>query len=181
VQILLESFTWGLSSGIPIMFMAACRWVADDSAARIRRGPWRWGDRSITRPASRKHALGASCCTITVSIVCWACCFTPAEAAGPLGLLGLFCAMAQLGVIVSAVTPLANHSREIDGRVIGIFMHLSTTICREERRPRFNRGKTAAIILERCWAFWRVPARLRRMMPPRKACVITTHSHGWPR
>jgi len=45
-----------------------------------------------------------------------------------LGLLGLFAAMAPLGMVISGHTILAQYSRELMAIVIGIFMHISTTI-----------------------------------------------------
>lgn len=45
-----------------------------------------------------------------------------------LGWLGLFAAMAPLGMFVSGHSALAHHSRELMAVVIGIFMHISTTI-----------------------------------------------------
>ncbi len=65
-----------------------------------------------------------------------------------LGFLGLFAAMAPLGVTISTITPLANHSRELMAVVIGIFMHISTTILFESSDGhRFNQRKTMAIVL----------------------------------
>lgn len=62
--------------------------------------------------------------------------------------LALFAAMAPLGMFISAHTPLANYSRELMAIVIGIFMHISTTILFEASDGhRFNFGKLAAIIL----------------------------------
>jgi zinc and cadmium transporter len=45
-----------------------------------------------------------------------------------LGWLGIFAAMAPLGMLISAHTSLAVYSRELMAFVIGIFMHISTTI-----------------------------------------------------
>jgi zinc and cadmium transporter len=65
-----------------------------------------------------------------------------------LGLLALFAAMAPLGMFVSAHTALVNCSRELMAVVIGIFMHIATTILFESSDVhRFNFGKLAAIIL----------------------------------
>jgi zinc transporter ZupT len=65
-----------------------------------------------------------------------------------LGYLGLFAAMAPLGVTISTFTPLADHSRELMAVVIGIFMHISTTILFESSDGhRFNQRKTMAIVL----------------------------------
>lgn len=64
------------------------------------------------------------------------------------GLLGLFAAMAPIGMSISAVTPLASYSRELTAFVIGIFMHISTTILFEASDiHRFNFAKLAAIII----------------------------------
>ena len=67
-----------------------------------------------------------------------------------LGLLGLFAAMAPLGMLVSSHTILSQpqYSRLLMGIVIGIFMHIATTILFESSDGhRFNRQKTVAIIL----------------------------------
>jgi hypothetical protein len=65
-----------------------------------------------------------------------------------LGLLGLFAAMAPIGMTLSAHTALANHSRELMAIVIGIFMHISTTILFESSDiHRFNFAKLTAIIV----------------------------------
>ncbi len=68
---------------------------------------------------------------------------------GPaLGLLGLFAAMAPLGMSISAHTALAAHTRELMAVVIGIFMHISTTILFESSDiHRFNLAKLGAIVL----------------------------------
>lgn len=64
------------------------------------------------------------------------------------GLLALFAVMAPLGMFISAHTPLAHYSRELMAIVIGIFMHISTTILFEASDAhRFNFAKLAAIIL----------------------------------
>src|SRR5207237_1410681 len=64
-----------------------------------------------------------------------------------LGLLGLFAAMAPLGMSLSSHTALAHHSRELMAIVIGIFMHISTTILFESSDiHRFNLAKLGAII-----------------------------------
>ena len=64
------------------------------------------------------------------------------------GLLGLFAAMAPLGLSVSAHTALASYSRELMAIVIGIFMHISTTILFESSDiHRFNVAKLGAIAL----------------------------------
>ena len=63
------------------------------------------------------------------------------------GVLLLFAAMAPLGMLISAHTPLANYSRELMAIVIGIFMHISTTILFEASDVhRFNFPKLAAIL-----------------------------------
>jgi zinc and cadmium transporter len=65
-----------------------------------------------------------------------------------LALLALFAAMGPLGMFVSSHTPLANYSRELMAIVIGIFMHISTTILFEASDVhRFNFAKLGAIIL----------------------------------
>lgn len=64
-----------------------------------------------------------------------------------MGLLGLFAAMAPLGMFISAHTGLAAHSRELMAVVIGIFMHISTTILFEASDVhRFNLAKLGAMI-----------------------------------
>ena len=63
-----------------------------------------------------------------------------------LALLGLFAAMAPLGLSLSAHTALAGNSRELMAFVIGIFMHISTTILFESSDiHRFNLAKLVAI------------------------------------
>jgi zinc transporter ZupT len=65
-----------------------------------------------------------------------------------LGGLGLFAAMAPLGLVISGHTVLAKHSRELMAVVIGIFMHIATTILFEaEEGHRIQRLKLAAIVL----------------------------------
>ncbi|MBM3876996.1 MAG: hypothetical protein FJ386_09795 [Verrucomicrobia bacterium] len=65
-----------------------------------------------------------------------------------LGFLGLFAAMAPLGMAVSGFTELAHHTRELTAVVIGIFMHISTTILFESSDGhRFNLQKVVAIVL----------------------------------
>jgi zinc transporter ZupT len=66
-----------------------------------------------------------------------------------LTLLGLFAAMAPLGMFLSGHVPfLAEHSRELMAVVIGIFMHISTTILFESGEVhRINVGKLVAIAL----------------------------------
>jgi hypothetical protein len=63
-------------------------------------------------------------------------------------LLALFAAMAPLGMLISSHTALAQHSRALMAIVIGIFMHISTTILFESSEiHRFHIAKLAAIIL----------------------------------
>jgi zinc transporter ZupT len=65
-----------------------------------------------------------------------------------LGWLAVFAAMAPLGMSVSAHTPLAQYSRELTAFVIGIFMHISTTILFESSDiHRFNIAKLGAILV----------------------------------
>lgn len=66
-----------------------------------------------------------------------------------LALLGVFAAMAPLGLGLSAHLPfLASHSRELMAVVIGIFMHISTTILFETSDiHRFNFVKLGAIVV----------------------------------
>lgn len=65
-----------------------------------------------------------------------------------IGWLAVFAAMAPLGMSVSAHTQLANYSRELTAFVIGIFMHISTTILFESSDVhRFNFAKLGAIII----------------------------------
>lgn len=63
-------------------------------------------------------------------------------------LLGVFAAMAPLGLSISAHSALAAHSRQLTAIVIGIFMHISTTILFESSEiHRFNLAKLAAILI----------------------------------
>jgi zinc and cadmium transporter len=66
-----------------------------------------------------------------------------------LALLGLFAAMGPLGMFLSGHVPvLAQHSRELMAIVIGIFMHIATTILFESGDVhRIHLGKLAAIVL----------------------------------
>jgi len=65
-----------------------------------------------------------------------------------LGLLGIFACMGPLGMTLSAHTFLAAHSRELMAVVIGIFMHISTTILFESSEiHRFHLAKLAAILI----------------------------------
>jgi zinc transporter ZupT len=64
-----------------------------------------------------------------------------------LALLGLFALMGPFGMALSAHTGLAAYSRGLMAFVIGIFMHIATTILFEASDiHRFNVGKLAAII-----------------------------------
>jgi zinc transporter ZupT len=63
-------------------------------------------------------------------------------------LLGVFAAMAPLGMALSSHTALASYSRLLMAFVIGIFMHISTTILFESSDiHRFNVAKLLAILL----------------------------------
>ncbi len=65
-----------------------------------------------------------------------------------LGWLGVFALMAPLGMFVSAHSTLAEHSRELMAVVIGIFMHMSTTILFETGdEHRINMRKMIAICI----------------------------------
>jgi zinc transporter ZupT len=65
-----------------------------------------------------------------------------------LAFLGMFALMAPIGMFLSSHTHLADYSRELTAFVIGIFMHISTTILFESSEThRFNFAKLAAIIL----------------------------------
>jgi zinc and cadmium transporter len=65
-----------------------------------------------------------------------------------LGLLAVFAAMAPLGMFLSANTDLAEYSRELMAFVIGIFMHIATTILFESSDiHRFNVAKLVAIFI----------------------------------
>ncbi len=62
--------------------------------------------------------------------------------------LALFAAMAPIGMTISGHSFLAHYSRELTAFVIGIFMHISTTILFESSDiHRFNLAKLAAIIV----------------------------------
>ena len=64
-----------------------------------------------------------------------------------LGYLCLFAAMAPIGMALSSFTDLSHHTRELTAIVIGIFMHISTTILFESSDGhRFNRAKVVAIV-----------------------------------
>lgn len=65
-----------------------------------------------------------------------------------LGVLGLFAVMAPIGMFLSSHTGLAHYSREMTAFVIGIFMHIATTILFESSDiHKFNVAKLAAIIV----------------------------------
>jgi len=60
--------------------------------------------------------------------------------------LGVFGAMAPLGLLISSHTYLANYSREITAFVVGIFLHIATTILFESSDGhRFNGVKAMAV------------------------------------
>ena len=62
--------------------------------------------------------------------------------------LGLFAFMAPLGMFISGHTELASHSREMMAVVIGIFMHIATTILFEtEEGHRLHVHKLVAIVI----------------------------------
>ncbi len=62
--------------------------------------------------------------------------------------LAVFAAMAPVGMTVSGHTVLAHYSRELTAFVIGIFMHISTTILFESSDiHRFNLAKLGAIVV----------------------------------
>ena len=64
-----------------------------------------------------------------------------------LGYLGLFAVMAPVGMALSSFTDLAHHTRELTAIVIGIFMHIATTILFESSDGhRFNLAKVVAIV-----------------------------------
>jgi hypothetical protein len=63
-------------------------------------------------------------------------------------ILGVFAAMAPLGLLLGAHTPLAEHSRQLTALVVGIFMHVATTVLFETTEShRFNIGKFVAILV----------------------------------
>ncbi|MBA4150452.1 MAG: ZIP family metal transporter [Verrucomicrobia bacterium] len=65
-----------------------------------------------------------------------------------IGWLAVFAVMAPLGMLVSAHTALAEHSRELMALVIGIFMHMATTILFESGDAhRINVHKMIAIVI----------------------------------
>ena len=63
--------------------------------------------------------------------------------------LGLFALMAPMGMTLSARTPFfVEHTRELTAFVIGIFMHIATTILFESSDiHRFNVAKLGAIVI----------------------------------
>lgn len=62
--------------------------------------------------------------------------------------LALFASMAPIGMFLSTHTHLADYSRQLTAFVIGIFMHISTTILFESSEThRFNFAKLTAIII----------------------------------
>jgi zinc and cadmium transporter len=68
--------------------------------------------------------------------------------AGWISVMILFAAMAPIGMTIAANTGLEHYSRELTAFVIGIFMHISTTILFESSEThRFNLSKLAAIIV----------------------------------
>lgn len=76
-----------------------------------------------------------------------------------LGYLGLFAMMAPLGMFLSSHSALANYSRELTAVVVGIFMHISTTILFESSDVhRFNVAKLLAIIVGTALGFLSVMA-----------------------
>jgi hypothetical protein len=65
-----------------------------------------------------------------------------------LACLGLFAVMAPIGMFVSSYTGLAIYSRYLMAIVIGIFMHIATTILFEsEDHHRFPLGKLVAVVI----------------------------------
>ena len=65
-----------------------------------------------------------------------------------LALLGVFAVMAPLGMFISSHTLLAQYAPQLMALVIGIFMHIATTILFEASDVhRFNYGKLAAIVI----------------------------------
>jgi zinc transporter ZupT len=62
--------------------------------------------------------------------------------------LGIFALMAPVGMLISSKSGLADYSRYLMAVVIGIFMHISTTILFEsEDHHRFPAGKLFAVIV----------------------------------
>jgi zinc transporter ZupT len=70
------------------------------------------------------------------------------------GVLLIFSAMAPIGMTLSAHSFLANYSRELTAFVIGIFMHISTTILFESGDShRVDMPKLGAIVVGTAMAF----------------------------
>jgi len=68
--------------------------------------------------------------------------------AGAVACVGVFGAMAPLGLAVSSVTHLAHYSRELTAFVIGIFLHIATTIFFEgSEGHRLNSFKALATFI----------------------------------
>jgi zinc transporter ZupT len=68
--------------------------------------------------------------------------------ANALGFLALFAAMAPIGMTLSAHSALSDYTRQLTAFVIGIFMHISTTILFESSDVhRFKLAKLGAIIV----------------------------------
>lgn len=62
--------------------------------------------------------------------------------------LGVFGLMAPFGVFLSRVTILADYSRELTALVVGVFLHIATTILFESSEShRFNGMKAVAIVI----------------------------------
>ena len=63
-------------------------------------------------------------------------------------LLAAFAIMAPLGALIGSHTVLANYHRQLIAIVIGIFMHIATTILFESGEShQFNHNKAIAILL----------------------------------
>jgi hypothetical protein len=63
-------------------------------------------------------------------------------------MLGVFAAMAPLGMLISSHTVLAHYAPQLMALVVGIFMHISTTILFEASDVhKFNFKKLACIIV----------------------------------
>ncbi|MSR66313.1 MAG: hypothetical protein EXS24_02940 [Pedosphaera sp.] len=93
--------------------------------------------------------LGISVHNIPVSIVLTSLCLQ-CGISRPKTLLILlaFAAMAPLGVLSGGISSLASHHRELQGLVIGIFMHVATTILFESGEGHhYQRSKIAAIVV----------------------------------
>jgi zinc transporter ZupT len=152
VQIVLEAFTMGVEHGhahhvhghLPVSVLAGLCLHAFVEALAL-------GDPHRTYdPASRSMLLWSIVLhNYPVSIALLGMLLSSGlKESRALWFLGLFAIMAPLGVTISTFTPLANHSRELMAVVIGIFMHISTTILFESSDGhRFNQRKTMAIVL----------------------------------